>query len=163
MKKIIVLFFCIILSGCITVNPAEDNICPNTSFVRDTSTITEFKDDKIISKAALKDLSGTCSYKKGVIKVKTSLEIYAELAPGIEQDKLEYPYFIALLDGNDNILNKKTFIAELETDAKIGSLIIEDNNFTFPLESSNNIKNYSIIFGFDLNKQQLKYNREGKI
>jgi len=69
-------------------------------------------------------------------------------------------YFIAIADRNENILARETFESEVEFEGNRNRIAyVEELKQKIPLKAGKLGDDFKIFIGFQLNDEQLKYNR----
>lgn len=165
--RFLCLGFAALLAGCATGAAPS---CPQIGMIPGISNITLFYPMQeegvadIVSRAAFVDYKGDCKYSKGKLVVDLDLSILAELGRAGQkeprQKMQQYPYFVAILDPQENILLRKSFVAQVPfDDASAASGTVESLRQTIPLSGSKKATEYKVLFGFQLTPEQLQYNR----
>lgn len=86
-------------------------ICPQVAIIHELEGIQDFGDDppgvgSLIAEARMQSVEGTCSYQDTGIDVAFTLKAVAAKGPKFRGDLYRFPYFVAVLDPDDKILNK---------------------------------------------------------
>ena len=158
------------LSGCTIFEKAGGSeFCPETGFLGEAQTGTFFvagaepAAENILSKAALVDFRGSCKFDKGRTDVEMTVSLAAERGPAAAAVKnAGYEWFSAVMDRSGNILQKKLFTTVIEFDDEGHGQTEEEIRHLLPVEKPEAAANYKIIFGLQLTKDELAFNREGK-
>jgi hypothetical protein len=138
-------------------------ICPQVAIVRELGTDDDYGTEnadptQLVAAAHMKNIAGTCSYQDEGIDIAFKLAFTAAKGPRLGGDKAEFPFFIAVVDPDQSILNKnqmsvgfrfkgKEKTAEQEQDLHVFIPLPKDKNTTGPT--------YRVLAGFQLSKQQL--------
>jgi hypothetical protein len=163
MKKTAFALF-LLLAAC-SGTPKEAGDCPVAGVLQGAGNIP------IFTGSAAKDnirVRGTFGTFRGACRQKTSdsveflleIDILANktaLAGGLQGLKL--PYFIAVVDDGENVLQKERFWTKVDFDNKSAAKTTEEHTIRFPLSSGGTPRDYKIVFGFELTKEQLDFNR----
>ena len=154
---------CAVFSG----KPSPDLACPQTGFLLEaahqdvlTSESSTAKDDVIVS-ADLADFKGGCSFKKGMLDFNLDLKIAAERGPkGPALDHYNFPYFIAVLSPDRQILQRTSFSTNVAFDNTGKGLSAEEHSLQIPVAQEKDARNYQVLVGFELSPAQLDHNRK---
>jgi len=158
-----ILLLVLTLSGCATKQDLTGLGCPETGYVREASEITVFSTpDKIESRAVLRGLEGGCSFEGKTVEVNIETLIYAEIDPKAERKEAEiYNFFVTIMDPDSKLIGKKVFSTTINFNEETRSgLVKEKLTQRIPLNNLTESNKYKIMLGFQLDKEQLRYNRE---
>jgi hypothetical protein len=142
--------------------------CPRAAIVGDVAQMTKFRlgagrDLTDVEYAAeIRDFGGSCEYrdKNRVVSVVTTINVVAELGPAAKVRKVSVPYFVAIIDGKNNILAKATFDAAIdfpEGQRKAG--VSEETEQRIPLPASVQGADYEVLIGLQLTPDEIDFNR----
>lgn len=149
--------------------------CPPVQLLSDGATYTRFRPGPgrdltdIELQADFLNVNGECGYRPandGVNWILVQLEVSATVRRGpaardASTDQL--PYFVALLDPSDNIINKQVFSTEIIFPPGVGDEPQRHNkivNVSFPIIGSTPGWAYQTVVGFQLTPEQLEYQRK---
>ncbi|HLJ63239.1 MAG TPA: hypothetical protein VKT70_03980 [Stellaceae bacterium] len=136
--------------------------CPQAVIAADLDTLAEPKpgSDELRLGVKLASPLTTCHAESGGIAVDSQVLVRAFRSdPAVGGDEVKY--FVALIDSNRTILAKEIFSLKLE--------FLQHQNFReytekitehLPIEDTAAGVDYAVIFGFELTKEQLTFNRE---
>lgn len=142
--------------------------CPSVAIVPELKSVAKFgpgpgrNDSDALYGAWFLGATDTCSAdkKKGGVAVSTKIAI-ASLRAKTEIRKGQVSYFVAVVDRNRTILNKRDFSVDLEFPAVKSRLDISEEVEEFIyLPKDRNGADYVILIGFALTPEELQYNRE---
>ena len=177
MKKYALPILCaaaLFLSACTTGKTVDGQQdvelrCPETGLMHGTEKAVDTdKDGKPIAHTSLHDFTGSCKFAKDGAKavlVNADLTFFAEHedAAAVNFQK-EVKYFVTILSPKEKILAKSVFTAAIELDESVGSgLVVESIEQRIPMADLNHAGAYKIIYGLQLSKEQLAYNRKNGI
>jgi len=153
--------------------PGVPDGCPGVEVLPDTKSITYFDDKdgrpigQIVARAQLTDVRGGCDYTKNSVVVDIDM-----LMTGHISDKgryegrqdleafMTFPYFVAVMDPSGKMIDKKIMATAMRFQPEIDDLDhAEKITQTIPLSDVGQGSKYTITLGFQLNRQQLDYNR----
>lgn len=157
--RFLALLAVVLLSGCslFSKGSPDDLACPQVGFIQNA--------DRVALSAAeitINGFSGACSYNKK--SHETVLELTLPFAGhrNAVTAPLEasVPYFIALLDKNEEVLRREAFSTRVlfVTGAKTG-ISTEGHTVRIPVPYAAAGAQYKIIISFALTPEQLEYNR----
>ena len=116
----------------------------------------------LAASAQLKNLSGTCKYKKGEVVLSLTLNfagIRGAKGPGLGSQT--FPYFVAVISPDDQILQREVFSTKVDFDNTTGAgASSEDHEIRVPLADVSKGPSYRVAAGFTLTPQQAKFNKE---
>jgi len=144
--------------------------CPRIEIMNELGMLHEFayadiqtKAD-LISSATIASIISQCSYDPKRLIISAEISFSGELgSKSIEYENetlLSYPFFVAIVSPDNKILTKETFTATLtyQKDSRYAHNYKKIQQ-TIPVISAEHGKFYKIMIGFQLTKDQLKYNR----
>ncbi len=143
--------------------------CPDVRIVSDLNQVHQFNGGKAdplesVSSIRLQDIAEDCWIGAKNISVEITLAFEGVLGPkgkARETDKpsFAYPYFVAITNAQGNIVAKEVFAVTLTyDDGKTEDTKIEKVRQVIPIAPTD-MKNYKILVGFQLNDEELAYNR----
>lgn len=145
--------------------------CPDVRIMDELSGISEFTnpayphEKNMISHADLKLQGASCDLANSSVTVDIKLAFNGILGPRgrINQGDrpfFSYPFFVAVIDPRGEIMGKQIFSASMNYDSKEDSQThYEDLRQIIPITEKSYARRYRILIGFQLDKQQLAYNR----
>jgi len=169
------------LGGCDTVSSVSSNVsskvsrvlsqkepvpCPGATIVKETSRMVAFRPGPgrditdILFEARLPRILVGCSYAKGMVEVTTTVAIVAARGPADRTRRAPIRYFVAVLDGKDQVIAKREFETVLEFPLNVDrGGTSEDLVQRIPLAPGAKGTDYIIAVGFQLTREELAYNR----
>ncbi|MDH3738549.1 MAG: hypothetical protein OER92_05095 [Alphaproteobacteria bacterium] len=145
--------------------------CPNVVIVKDTAEMTVFQPGPgrdltdVMLEGRVVRFDGECSTdlerdKSGTVTV--DLQLIFEVLRGPANDTAggSFRYFVAIANRDGDILAKKVFDTEFEFEGnrpRVGG--IEELTQEIPLKAGELGEDFDIFVGFQLDPEQLKYNR----
>jgi hypothetical protein len=165
------------LSACSSFsNPLSNEVvvapeCPNIVIVKDTAELTAFRPGPgrdltdVVLDARIDGFDGECetdleSDKSGTVNVDLQMVFEATRGPANETRAGEFSFFVAIANRDGAILAKKVFETEFEFEGnrnRIGG--IEELTQEIPLRPGELGEDFDIFIGFQLDPEQLNYNR----
>jgi len=153
--------------------PGVPDGCPAVEVLPDTKSITYF-DDKdnrpigdIVARASLTDVRGGCEYSDDGVVVDIDMLMQGHISDkGRYEGRrdleafMTFPYFVAVMDPDGKMIDKKIMATAMRFKPEIDDLDhAEKITQTIPLKDIGLGSKYTITLGFQLNRQQLDYNR----
>jgi len=142
--------------------------CPHVAIMPDLQAVAKFgpgpgrQDSDAIYGARMLAADSSCSAdkKKGGVAVATKLGVTAvRVKPDVRKGQITY--FVAVIDRQQTILNKREFVIDLNFPASQSRLEITEQLEEFiPLPKDANGADYGIVIGFELTPDELQYNRD---
>lgn len=160
-----------------TVKPAgaEEFIiqgnCPKTEIVQELSGYSQFippeatTEDRLIARAHVTSIEGTCAASERSTTVDIKLAFRGVAGPQTtytagDAASYNFPFFVAITGPGGNILAKEVFSATMDFAPGDNILTYEETlRQIIPLTSPEMAKKHKILVGFQLDQQQLEYNR----
>lgn len=154
----------------ITGAPGE---CPGVEVLPDTKSITYFDDPdgkptgEMIARASLTDIRGGCDYTADGVIVDIDMIMQGRITDkGRYEGRrdleafMTFPYFVAVMDPSGKMIDKKIMATAMRFKPEIDDLDhAEKITQNIPLPDISQGSKYTITVGFQLNRQQLDYNR----
>jgi len=96
---------------------APPPICPHVAIVGNLDLLRDYGGEapaanQLVSAAKLVGIDGDCEYRDDGIDVAFQLKVAAKRGPRLGGTHVSFPYFVAVLDPSDTILNKDQMTAE---------------------------------------------------
>lgn len=175
MKRIALCLCALALTGCSMFHRTDDAAaaatpaCPATGLVKGAAFFPVISGDAphqaaadLAASAALRNMTGDCKYEKGEIVLNLTLNFVGRKGPkGPGLGSQSFPYFVAVLSPDDQILQRQVFSTTVDFDNTTGAGVSsEDHKISVPLKNMSQGPSYKIAAGFTLTSQQAKYNKE---
>lgn len=153
----------------------EELKCPDVRIVDELANLTEFSGDgpetteNLVSTVYLNKVESGCEFSQKNVTIDLKLEFAGNLGAKAKtqpSDKpfFAYPFFIAVLNANDEILAKEVFSASMSySRAEERHTYYESLRQIIPFEDEAAARNYKVLVGFQLTQDQLAYNRRNLI
>jgi hypothetical protein len=138
-------------------------ICPQVAILRELEAIQDYGNEKpdpgqLVAKAKMRSVDGTCAYRKDGIDVAFDLNFVAAKGPRLGGLHIGFPYFIAVVGSDDNILNKERMTVEFgfSSSSEITERA-ESLHVFIPLPKDKRVSgpSYRVLMGFQLTQEQL--------
>jgi len=138
--------------------------CPTPFTVQDVERLTHFKDGagrdpRDIAYEAMITGSGTkCTLKRNTLEVTLVVRIAVTAGPSVSPGRTSVPYFVRVVDGNNNIVEGQEFTAEFRlTPSNPRNTAQEELTLTLSRAVA-----YRIAVGLKPTADELNYNRRGR-
>ncbi|GJL85261.1 MAG: hypothetical protein DHS20C02_10360 [Micavibrio sp.] len=150
---------------------AITSTCPEVHIVEELATLKEFASrtdnspGNLVSKVDINQIESSCKRGNQSITVDLKLAFAGKVGPqgrarGNDMPYFSYPFFVAITAPNGNILAKEVFAApityEREQDTRT---YYESLRQIIPVKYETKAGKYKVLVGFQLNNDQLAYNR----
>ncbi len=149
--------------------------CPNIVIVKDTAELTKFRPGPgrdltdVVLDARIDRFDGECETdleddRSGKVEVDLQLIFEATRGPANDTRTGEFRYYVAIANRGGAILAKKVFATEFEFEGnrnRIGA--VEELTQEIPLRPGELGEDFDIFIGFQLNPEQLDYNRAKRL
>jgi len=177
-KTVTALSTLVFLSACSTgidtdiseiFNPKTPPPCPRVSVLPNADSVTIFRDGPgrdlvdVLYEGVIAPVSGECFYEDDNSKliVELVLRIGAIKGPAAVSQTQNFPFFVAIARNDKSILAKKVLNSPVEVqEGRRRGAVQEEIVQQIPLPSGLDGRDYTIVLGFQLTKEQLEYNRK---
>ncbi len=156
----------LLLSACSMFQPNSPKPCPNVALLNDAAKMTRYRDGPgrdltdVLFEARVQDVKWGCKYADGRVRVEAMIDIVAQRGPAFGGANAQVPFFVAVIDGAQNIIAKKNFDSEIEfRDGRRRAGVREEIDQTVFLQEGEHGPEYEIIVGLQVTEQQLQQNR----
>lgn len=146
--------------------------CPVIAIIQDTAELTLFAPGAgrdltdVTLEAKVAEFGGFCNTDidedEGTGEVEVDLEVLfrATRGPASTSRTAKVSYFIAIADRDENILAHETFETDLEFEGNRNRIAyVEELKQKIPLKAGKFGDDFKVFIGFQLDDEQLKYNR----
>ncbi len=159
------------IAGCTSQQDATSALCPSGGIVPDANVLVQFRDGPgrdvtdVIVQGQVVDMRIACEYAKGrnarpAVTLDLQIAFAAERGPAERTRKASLPYFVAIVDGERNIVAKENFSADFEwTDNRPRTGRVDQWEPYIPLKSNFDGPSFQVLVGFQLTAEQVAWNR----
>ena len=169
------------LCGCDTINGLFDSqpqitldpgpVCPATGVLSDAASVTKLRPGTspamtrpadIAFQALMSQARLDCNYDRNAntLVVNIKFAIRASRGPGLTGADPQLPFFVAIVDADNNVLVKNVYNSEPQMSGHPAATYTETiSNFPVPLAMDRRPSDYEILTGFQLTPDELAYNR----
>jgi hypothetical protein len=133
-------------------------ICPQVAIVRDLDVMKDYGREKpdptqLVAQAKMLSITGDCEYQKGGIDVTFAVNMVAQRGPRLGGLHTGFPFFTAVVDPSETILNKENMTATFGFSSE--HMLADDTeslHVFIPLSKNNraNGPSYRVLVGFQL-------------
>mgnify|MGYP003394800120 CR=1 FL=1 len=164
------------LAGCAASTPELAYTCPTAGFIPDGDRLAVFRNmanpdpEAIMVRAELLNFRYVCKPvpRKGVMEVDMTLTFMADRLEG-DMKALSLPYFVAVLDENENIVERQRHNIRLtfgknEVKVKDGlpdtrAMAAAQHTVAVAVIAPTKADKHRVVFGFELTPAQVRFNR----
>lgn len=151
---------------------AYDATCPQVQVIEDLRTYDDFTDESspsenvLISRARISQVNSSCHQDVRTVTVDVKVNFEGILGSqgrmaASDQPFFSYPFFVAIAKNNGKVLSKEIFAASMTYPSGSNSQTYHENlRFIIPAETVRQSARHKILIGFQLNPDQLSYNRK---
>lgn len=146
--------------------------CPAISIMPDLKSLVEFRDPQnplpanLISEFNMVGVQSECTQKGDQLAMEIQVVFTGKLGPKAKANKADkpsfaYPYFIAVTETDTgSVVAKEVFAASVSYGADQKDVKqIETITQNLPIKSKEDLRKYRVMVGFQLDENQLAYNR----
>jgi hypothetical protein len=152
------------LAACGGGTPEVGYACPAPFTVEDAGRLTHFADGPgrdprdIAYEASIAGAGTKCSVSRSRVDVTLLLRISANAGPSASAARTSVPYFVRVLDSNNNVVQSQEFTADFRlTSANPRATSQEELTLTLPRDGG-----FRIAVGLKPTPEELNYNRRGR-
>lgn len=143
--------------------------CPSVQIMADLKEMQDFtdfsapSDTNRISRIEIRDVKAGCKEEPEALAMTIDITFDGQIGPKARAKKSDtanfsYPYFVAVTDADGKILAKEIFAASVSYSSGQDTIKqIETINQLLP--KTPGVADYTVLLGFQLNENQLMYNR----
>ena len=140
--------------------------CPAGLIPADSATVTRFRDGTgrdltdVVSEAEIVNILVQCKYDPKGVTVDLQVAIAGGRGPADRSRVADFDYFVAIIDPQQNIVQKQPFRVRFEfPDNRTRLGIIEELEPRVPLSDAFEGPKYQLMVGFQLTPDELAWNR----
>jgi len=157
-------FVFLLLSACASDNGSE-RLCPQTAIVRELERINDYGADApgeetLVAVAVMRGVKGRCEYRDDGVAVEFSVDMIAGKKERLGGERVSFPFFVAVLDPEKNILSKELMTTEFDFSGKKLMEQTESFRVFIPAEKDTDVSYYQLLIGFQLSEEQLAATRK---
>lgn len=155
-----------LLAGCSSKRPNLPP-CPRVGILGDAQKATQFRDGPgrdltdVTFETELLDYNGECKYEdqQSAVIVSFVLQVAASRGPAAAAAEAQVPYFIAIVDKQQNVLSRERFIARVPfREGRRRVAVAEELEQRIPL-AGRRTSDIEILIGLEMPRDQLEKNR----
>jgi len=172
---------CLMLSSCETYHrmfPTDEDIakaeaapaCPDVGLLPEATAIPLYPAEKtkpvaadLVATGLIGNYRGDCDFKTpGQVSFDIEVDFVGKIGPagtamGKKLTTVNFPYFIAVLSKDDQILQRQAFSTTVDFDNPAKALSKEEHTIRIPVPSKEAAAGYKIVIGFRLTPDQLQF------
>ena len=140
--------------------------CPRASIVADAATVTFFRDGQgrdltdVLGQGEIDRVLAQCEFSRRSIDIDLQIAIGGARGPAERTGRIEFEYFVAIVDADRNIAAKQNFKVELRfTGGRDRIGIVEQVYPRIPITERTRTLDYEILIGFQLTPDQMAWNQ----
>lgn len=154
------------LAAC-SSKPAKLPPCPRVGILGDAQKATQYREGggrdltDVTFETELLDYNGQCKYedKQSTVVVSFILQVSATRGPAATQSEAQVPYFVAVVDKQQNVLAREHFVARVPFPAGRRRVVVgEELEQRIPL-TGRSTSEVEVLIGLEMGRDQLERNR----
>nr|WP_314072445.1 hypothetical protein [uncultured Roseococcus sp.] len=143
--------------------------CPSLTLPADLADLTRYRPgsppdlSSVVLDARVTGVDASCrrGRRDQSVDATISMRFQIDRGPAAPSRAVQLPWFIALLDADNNVINRQSFVLPAQfgvntTRAAVGSRPVE---ISFPVNQQRRAQDYRIMVGFQLTEEELAQNR----
>lgn len=148
----------------------DNLICPQVAILQEAEEVFDYGGEdpdpsELVSKSRMKNIDGTCAYRKNGIDILFTVRMVAARGPRLGGSHAEFPYFIAVADPADHVLSREVMTAAF-TFSGADKVAGDDEalHVFIPLSKTALLSgpDYRVLVGFQMRKEQRKAEEENR-
>ncbi len=154
------------LGGCSWISGQYSDVkCPAAGVVTGIDTVARFDGRgtgyvNLADRATVGGVTSDCTVDSTGVSVTVSLSTVAELGPTAPGRSIDFPYFVAVIDGHDKTIAKRVFPNTVTFKPNENRAGTQDTvTERIPLADPKQADRYHVVVGFQLTEQELAFNR----
>lgn len=161
-----------LLAGCTAKEDQPTPSCPHVLILADAEKFTQFRPGRgrditdIIAEGEIAGFKGACQYGKRNESIEMTLSVSFALTRGAANDDglVSFPYFVAVPSMFPDPAGKAVMPVTVQFPANLSKVRYNDEevSLSLPLTVGQSGAAYEVIIGFQLDEDQLTYNRGKK-
>jgi len=158
----------VLLSACGGNYQTRVPPCPKLGILGDASKATQYRDGPgrdltdVTFDTELVDYDGGCKYedKQATVVINFVLQVSATRGPAASQPEARVPYFVAVVDKQQNILSRERFVARIPfKEGQRRVIVVDEFEQVLPLQGRPSSE-YEILVGLEIPQDQLNRIRQ---
>ena len=142
--------------------------CPRVGILGDAYKATQYRDGQgrdltdVAFDTELLDYNGSCKYEANQTAVVVSflLQVGASRGPAANRSEAQVPYFVAVVDKQQNVLTRQRFVARVPfKEGQRRVIVVEELEQRIPL-GGRRTSELEILVGLEVPREQLDRNRQ---
>ena len=162
---VVLLALVAVLGACSSKEkPVAD--CPAGIIPADAASVTRFRDGSgrdltdVVAEAEIVNILIQCKYDPKGVTVDLQVAIAGSRGPADRSRTAEFDYFVAIVDPQQNVVQKQPFRVNFEfKDNRTRLGVVEELEPRVPLGSAFDGPKYQLLVGFQLTPEELAWNR----
>ncbi len=154
----------VLLAAC-TVKDTRPPPCPVVVVVKDAGRLTRFEGSgrdltDVVFETTIRNADVACAYGDNEVEAGLRLLFATTRGPADTSRKVEFRYFVAVADREQNILAREEFDLAAEFPGNRTEILqIDEIDPTIPLREGENGADYVVYIGLVLSRDEVEYNR----
>ncbi len=136
--------------------------CPQVAIVSDLAEIHDYGTAKpdpanLVAASKMQAVSGDCGYRDDGIDIAFTLHFLAARGPRLDGKRMEFPFFVAIVDPDGNIVDKNMMTAEFKFSGDDKTADRDEDLHVFiplPKKQQKTGPDYRVLTGFQLTEAQ---------
>jgi len=165
-SALVLLALASLVGACGSKEPKGEAACPTGLIPADSATVTRFREGPgrdltdVVSEGEIVNILVQCKYDPKGVTVDLQVAIAGGRGPADRSRIADFDYFVAIIDPQQNIVQKQPFRVRFEfTDNRMRLGMIEELEPRVPLSDAFEGPKYQLMVGFQLTPDELAWNR----
>ena len=160
----------LLLAACSSRPDTRPPPCPRVGILGDANKGVQYREGAgrdltdVTFETQLLDYNGDCRYedKNSIVVVRFILQVAATRGPAARQPEAQVPYFVAVVDKEQNVLAREDFVAVIPFEQGRRRVVVgEELEQRIPLQGRSTSE-IEILIGLELGRDQLERNRRDR-
>ena len=158
----------LLLYACGGEDRFAQRICPRVQVLEYADRLTEFVQGPgrdltdVVLNGRLVNFAGECNVEDDKVELDLTVEFVLERGPANRNREGRFAYFVAIPEFHPAERGKRVFPVEMKFDSGANRVLYRDEiAIEIPVTGQRSAPDFNVFMGFQLNRDQLRFNRSG--
>lgn len=158
----------LLLYACGGGERVSQRICPRVQLLEYADRLTEFAKGSgrdltdVVLSGRLVDFDGECNVEDDTVELDLTVEFVLERGPANRSREGRFAYFVAIPEFHPAARGKRVFPVEMKFESGVNRVLYRDEiAIEIPVTGERRAPDFNIFMGFQLDRDQLRFNRSG--
>lgn len=158
----------LLLQACGGEERFSQRICPRVQVLEYADRLTEFAQGAgrdltdVVLRGRLVNFDGECNVEDDRVELDLTVEFLLERGPANRRREGRFAYFVAIPEFHPAERGKRVFPVEMKFESGVNRVLYRDEvSIGIPLTGQRRATDFNVFMGFQLDREQLGFNRSG--